>query len=120
MRTLQDSCEPALSCIGRHLPHNYTLLVNFHTCSKHIIELVKGNPEFNTVINDIKDYVSFCRFENVAFDLIFGKSEDSSVVTVNIMIAICTFSGVAGLLYIISGVLGCIFMKEIKSYGWSA
>jgi len=36
------------------------------------------------------------------------------------MIAICAFCGGAFLLYATTGILGCIFMKEIKNYGWSA
>jgi len=78
------------------------------------------SPEFESILNEIQDYVSFCRFEDVAFDLIFGKTEESSLITINTMIAICSFCGVSFLLYATTGILGCIFMKEIKSYGWSA
>jgi len=68
----------------------------------------------------LKDYLNFCRMEQVAMDLIFGRTDESTSLTVNVIIAICAFCGGSFLLYMATGILGCMFMKDIKNYGWTA
>ena len=66
----------------------------------------------------LADFSSWCEFEQIYSDILFGRSDESFKLMVNIILATCIFTGVSFLFYLSTSVLSCLFIKDIKKYGW--
>jgi len=61
-----------------------------------------------------------CDASKLASDIILGRTSGTSAYVVNIILALCVFSGTCFIFYTLTFITGVCFINEIKTYGWSA
>lgn len=61
-----------------------------------------------------------CDASKLASDFILGRTSETSAYVVNVILALCVFSGTCFIFYLLTFITGVCFINEIKTYGWSA
>ena len=68
--------------------------------------------EFKVTKNELKELLGYCRAEQLLFDLLAGRNDDSSDQTIAIMLGVCC--GCAGLVldYLLTLIFGCAHVRS--------
>ena len=66
--------------------------------------------------DELEELLGYCRAEELVFDLLAGRNEDTSSQTIAIMLGICIGSGALVLDYILSIIFGCAFVRSHAEY----
>ena len=66
--------------------------------------------------DELEELLGYCRAEELVFDLLAGRNEDTSSQTIAIMLGICIGSGALVLDYILSIIFGCAFVRNHAEY----
>ena len=62
--------------------------------------------------DELEELLGYCRAEELVFDLLAGRNEETSPQTIAIMLGICIGSGALVLDYLLTIVFGCAFVRS--------
>ena len=67
--------------------------------------------KFNVTKLELKELLGYCRAEQLMFDLLAGRSEDTHPQTISIILGVCIGSAALILDYLLTMTFGCCFVR---------
>jgi len=71
---------------------------------------------FKVTKDELEELLGYCRAEQLVFDLLAGRNENTSKQTISIMLGICIGSGALVLDYLMTIIFGCAYVRQSDDF----